>query len=579
MKHLKFLIYLACCLVIFSCADDQLVLEDSTPSQASFEHRSCGMHEHMQTIMSDPIKKLNYEKRLKKFEDFTSTHVGTRALCSEPVVLPMAVHFQNVSNPDNQCLIDLAVSQISILNNDYQGSNSDINNWTNGASSSFPGLSYGEACIEFCLASKGHPSGYGLNDGDLAVTINQTSGDFNASWSGYINIFVQFNTGVLGYSPLGGSGNGDGVVIDASAFGSGSGCGSISPNSPYDLGRTLTHELGHYLLLDHIWGGGCGQDDDVNDTPNSQSPYYGCPNLGESSCSSTDLHMNYMDYTNDACMYMFSAGQATRMEDFVSSNLSNLVANAVNVCGDGDGGGDGDGDSDGEGDGGNTCESPTDAQATNITSSSALIDWSDIPEALKYRVKYREQGTSGWTKKTITISELQLQGLAASTSYQYKVRTKCLDGWKAFSTVQTFVTQSQGGDEEDGCVEVALQITLDNYGSETTWELTDFDGQSLETGGPYQDGADGSLVEESFCLTDGCYVMYVDDSYGDGICCDYGEGSFQIVDQNGVVVAYSDGLFGYYDYVEFCVEDGEVNFKKEKKDIKSKELAKKESRF
>ena len=99
-----------------------------------------------------------------------------------------------------------------------------------------------------------------MNDGDAAVTINQTNGDRANSWSGYINIFVNDADGNLGYSPLGGSGNGDGVVINRDAFGAGNGCTGVSPQSPYDLGRTLTHELGHYLNLDHIWGGGCNQD-------------------------------------------------------------------------------------------------------------------------------------------------------------------------------------------------------------------------------------------------------------------------------------------------------------------------------
>ena len=96
----------------------------------------------------------------------------------------------------------------------------------------------------------------------------------------------------------------------------------------------MTHELGHYLLLDHIWGGngGCNDDDDVNDSPVSTEPHYGCPNIGASSCSSTDLHMNYMDYTNDACMYMFTAGQSTRMENYFNANLQNVIANAANVC-------------------------------------------------------------------------------------------------------------------------------------------------------------------------------------------------------------------------------------------------------
>lgn len=140
----------------------------------------------------------------------------------------------------------------------------------------------GEACLRFCIADKNHPAGFGLNNGDPAITLNKISGDTNAQWIGYLNIFVIPNTGTLGYSPLGGEGNGDGIVIDATAFGTGNGCGSIKADAPFNLGRTLTHELGHYFLLDHIWGygengTGCQVDDSVADTPNQESDYGGVP--------------------------------------------------------------------------------------------------------------------------------------------------------------------------------------------------------------------------------------------------------------------------------------------------------------
>ena len=79
-------------------------------------------------------------------------------------------------------------------------------------------------------------------------------------------------------------------------------------------GRTLTHEIGHYLNLRHIWGDGrCRQDDFVEDTPASDGPNYGCPSYPTVNCKSADMTMNYMDYTDDACMYMFTDGQRNRM--------------------------------------------------------------------------------------------------------------------------------------------------------------------------------------------------------------------------------------------------------------------------
>ncbi len=310
-----------------------IVLALCTSLTVSAQIRTCGSTDHMSQLFNNPTFKAEWEQRQKNFKLESQNQVGSKALCPNPVILPMAVHFQGVSNPNQTCLTALAVDQIRILNEDYQGTNSDISNWINNDAQYFPGLNYGETCIQFCLASSNHPSGYGLVEGQPAVTFNTTSGDFNSAFSGYINIYVR-NISFLGYSPLGGSGNGDGVVIDDQAFGSNSvsGCGTVSPGAPYNLGRTLTHELGHYLNLDHIWGNGCNVDDGVGDTPQSQNEYYGCPNIPSSSCGSNDMLMNYMDYTNDACMYMFSAGQSTRMENYTAANLQNVINKGFTVC-------------------------------------------------------------------------------------------------------------------------------------------------------------------------------------------------------------------------------------------------------
>ena len=90
--------------------------------------------------------------------------------------------------------------------------------------------------------------------------------------------------------------------------------------APYNLGRTATHEVGHYLNLRHIWGDGrCRQDDFVTDTPSSDGANYGCPSYPTVNCSSTDMTMNYMDYTDDGCMYMFTDGQRNRMRAIFAS--------------------------------------------------------------------------------------------------------------------------------------------------------------------------------------------------------------------------------------------------------------------
>lgn len=564
-SYLKTLvIMLAAMFIMTSCNEDladlptQEEIEKTTVEDLEVKnHRTCGLDHHMDQLMENPTYRAAYEKRIKNFEK-KNAEVGQRsAACFGTIVLPMAVHFQGINGVDYDCLVNLAKAQVQILNEDYGGTNADISKWTNNAASYFPGINNGESCVQFALADQNHPSGYGLSDGQLAVTLNKTSGDQVNAFSGYINIFVRANTGLLGYSPLGGAGNGDGVVVDAAAFGTGAGCGSIKPGAPFNLGRTLTHELGHYLLLDHIWGDGCGQDDGVNDTPNAASEHYDCPSLGTKSCNSNDMFMNYMDYVNDACMYMFSAGQAARMDNYVNANLQNVISKGASVISNGNGGGNNGGNEEEEEEEEEICAKPTNLSVSNITSTSAKINFDAQSTAITNRIRYRKIGTSAWTVKTSRNLPFTVTGLQNNTTYQFQARARCPQGWTAFTAIKTFKTVGGG---TSGCTdnEVKLRLRLDEYGSETSWELIDADnGQRMSEGGPYQDGQAGKVINKTLCLEDGCYTLYIDDVYGDGICCDYGNGFVKLFDENNALIGKSNGNFGYYDQIDFCV-DGNV---------------------
>ncbi|WP_273446632.1 M43 family zinc metalloprotease [Neolewinella agarilytica] len=306
-----------------------------TAQGLNVERRTCPTHElHEERMNTDAdYRKAYLARKARTQERLANAAFQTKSLaCETPLIVPIAVHYQNVTDVDVACLRALAADQIRILNEDFQGANDDITNWTDNAAAFFPGIANGEFCVEFVLATRNHPDGFGLVNGDPAVTINETTGEDNLAWSNYFNVYVR-NIGALGFSPLGGEGNGDGVVIDNNSFGSGAGCAGFEPTAPYNLGRTLTHELGHYLDLAHIWGDGCAVDDGVEDTPESASSYGACPDISSSSCGSRDLHMNYMDYTSDACMYMFTAGQANVMSAYLNSNLPAVIANADNVTG------------------------------------------------------------------------------------------------------------------------------------------------------------------------------------------------------------------------------------------------------
>ncbi len=576
VNSLLWMLLLSLMFTFQSCEDDLLVEDNrKIEHEHSFSHRNCGMEIHMAALKKDPSYQKAYSERMNKFETFNQSNLGTRAVCADPTVIPVAVHYQSVTSPNATCLTNLAQSQIDVLNNDFQGTNTDISTWVTN-SSSFPGISNGETCVKFVLADKNHPSGYGLSDGDKAVTINKTSGDFEADWSGYLNFYIIPNTGYLGYSPLGGAGNGDGVVVDANAFGTGVGCGSVSASAPYNLGRTLTHELGHYLNLDHIWGPSesCSADDNVGDTPSQSAIHYGCPNVPVSSCSSNDLSMNYMDYVDDACMYMFSNGQSNRVENYISASLNILTSNATNVISDSDGGGGAEEEEEEEEE--EECVKPTSTFVTNISVVSAKIQWSSSVDAIKYQVRYKEVGTSSWKYRGVTINSKTITNLLSGTDYTYQVRTKCPSAWTGFTAAKTFTTEDVEEEEETGCHTVKIQIKLDDFPEETSWELVDDNtGSVISSGGPYATSQANKLKTKSVCVDNGCYVLYVDDAYGDGICCDYGNGYIKVRDESNQVIASSNGYFGYYDELYFCVEGASVTFGKERSDQKRVDLPKK----
>ena len=555
-----------------SCSNDSLDSTfDYTPSveeERVIGKRNCAVHEHMDQLLADPEYAKRYQNRMAQFTKVNNL-IKEKAGCTTPMIIPVAIHYQGVNSPNKTCLIDLANHQINILNADYTAQNSDINKWAN-ASSYFPGVSNGVTCVQFVIANTNHPTGFNLQNGDQAITVNQTTGDQSNKWSGYLNIFVQFNTGLLGYSPYGGAGNGDGVVIDANAFGSGAGCGSVSPDSPYNLGRTLTHEVGHYFLLDHIWGNGCNVDDEVADTPNQSSDYGGCPNLGESSCGSTDMHMNFMDYTDDVCMYMFSAGQALRMENYIKANLTNIINKASSVY-------NGSTDSGGGNNGGEdpiptaTCQAPTNSSFSIVSNKSVKVDWENVPDAIRYRIRYRPVGTTKWTSVNTNSSDKTISNLDDTKKYEYQLRTQCPSGWTSFGSIQTFDFsngENGGGDSGSSPQKYTLKLTLDEYGTETTWYILDAQYNEIHKGGPYQDGQSGKVITQEIELTKGCYELELQDEYGDGICCEYGNGSAELLNAQGQRVAYLDGKFGTFDYIAFCVDGNGLRISKYNRDTK-----------
>jgi len=128
----------------------------------------------------------------------------------------------------------------------------------------------------------------------------------------YVNVWIGQTTDIFGVTaPLEKAGSvDDGIIISPEAFGV-----IEDSESPTNLGRTLTHELGHYFGLNHVWGlqNGCSNDDGIDDTPTQERPYGGCPEFPQQSCGSFDMHMNFMDFANDECLLFFTNGQVNIM--------------------------------------------------------------------------------------------------------------------------------------------------------------------------------------------------------------------------------------------------------------------------
>ena len=228
--------------------------------------------------------------------------------------IPVYIH---VVYPDANSISNTQInSQMATLNADFRDTNTDQlpsgTTFVNDAT---------DAGFSFSLAGtfrhNDSRSSWGLND-NIKIAYPPITPET------HLNIWVcAIGQGILGYAQIpGGSPSTDGVVIDGNYFGNTGGV--------YGLGKTATHEVGHYFNLRHIWGDGrCNRDDFVLDTPLAGSSNGGCPTFPSVSCKTADMTMNYMDYTYDACMYMFTDGQRNRMRAIFSpgGDRASMVGN------------------------------------------------------------------------------------------------------------------------------------------------------------------------------------------------------------------------------------------------------------
>ncbi|MEM9987424.1 MAG: M43 family zinc metalloprotease, partial [Bacteroidota bacterium] len=217
--------------------------------------------------------------------------------------------------------------------------------------------------------------------------------------------------------------------------------GTVSP--PFDRGRTTTHEVGHWLNLRHIWGdGGCSVDDHVADTPPADRPHHGCVNYAES-CGSQNMVQNFMDYTDDACMNLFTKGQSARMRAlFAPGGYREALTRSPGLKDP-------------------TpappppmvyLSAPKDVEVLTVADRFARLKWSSVQGAERYYVRLRKSGQSRWMAKSFDRPFVNPSQLSTCADYEMQVASIQGRDTSDFSSPVLFSTA--------GCAIPASQTTV-----------------------------------------------------------------------------------------------------------------------
>ncbi len=315
------------------------------------------------TMEQDSINKIRYPQRstLDDFEEsiqqrmkeIRAKEIASGRTQGLVVTIPIVVHVihngEAVGSGMNLSKAQIQ-SQIDVLNEDFRRKSG-----TPGFNSSPVGA---DIEIEFCLSpvdqngnALSEPGIHRYNGNKASWTREEIEGSLKSSTIWNPNLFynmwtVKFGgtssnllgyaqfpdqSGLSGLNETGGPASTDGVVIQYTSFGSADKGTFPSMQAPYNKGRTLSHETGHWLGLRHIWGDGNCAEDFVSDTPPAASPSSGCP-VGRFSCGSTNMVENYMDYTNDACMNIFTLGQKARIQAVMELSPRRKSLLTANLC-------------------------------------------------------------------------------------------------------------------------------------------------------------------------------------------------------------------------------------------------------
>lgn len=569
MKKILYLIFLLNLNVVIAQVVKKKDLEKSIERCSTVEHEKYLQRKYPQRNTND-----KFESWLNPLvEKYKKNRSESGGIVTIPVVVHVVHNGTNVGVAPN--IDDLQVqSQIEVLNNDFRKKLGTPGYNTNPVGA--------DTQIQFALA-KVDPNGNPTNGIDRVYynhdkwtedeieeilkpqTIWNTSEYLNmwtvdfakSSLLGYAQ-FPDAN-GLPGLDSSGGLGSTDGVISNYVYFGS----RLIYPNGAYDgfkydKGRTMTHEVGHWLGLRHIWGDTSCGDDFCADTPRAHDSNYDCPTVADCDAMGNEMVENYMDYTDDSCMNIFTQNQKDRMTVIINNanrrkslktsvkdqsiallsndaevKIERVFVGQVNAC---------------DFVVNNSRKITITNRGTNALNSVNL----------KYNVNGGLDQYYSWTglltqdqsasfdlqivanvNDDLNISIDQVNGVADSRISNNSATAKIVSS-------QSPVKYSINS--------VTFKLQLDNYGSEVTWELKNKAGNVLYSGGPYNDSNTlPSLITQVWEVKNNeCYTFIINDAASDGVCCAEGEGYYELSSKD--IVIARGGNFGSTDKQSFSVE-------------------------
>lgn len=545
----------------------------------------CASTEYEQFLQEKNPKRMTSAQFETWLAPLVTKYKATRAsskISGTVITIPVVVHViyngQALGVAPN--IIDAQVqSQITVLNQDFRKLLGTPGYNTNPVGA--------DVEIQFELA-KQDPNGNPTNGIDRVNLTQSSWSDIdidktlkpNTIWdpTNYLNMWsVRFtDTTLLGYaqfpdastllglSTTGGLSNTDGVVSSYDVFGSKTfdTNSTFLLNTQYNKGRTMTHEVGHWLGLLHIWGDATCGNDYCDDTPIHHDSNYGCPTTIPLSCdipAVPEMIENYMDYTDDSCMNIFTQNQKDRITTIMNNaaRRSSLKTSTKNVA---------------------IPLFANDAEVKLEAYYSSSMCGS-IPNQTIQKATIYNRGTNNLTSATLNYNinsgnniVYNWNGnLATNESTTFDITINATSNGIISASIVTAngVTDQRSTNNSASRTFIipaspsnyaysnyVFRLQQDLWGSETTWNLKNGSGTILFKGGPYSDKSAiplPTLITENWILANNqCYTFTINDSSGDGICCGVdGNGYYDIKTNDGAIVVKSGTTFTSSDSVTF----------------------------